>query len=158
MHVPIRSVTSHAALTLLVAAGLGTGGCQVISASITSPSDWVAGSSQSISGSMKGSSTASGSPSGGDGSELSAWEEDVRVYAAVAAREGRDPEAFLRGLGLLGARHGVVHVQAEPGTRTAARAGLVDAGLAGPEAERFLDRAGLADDATPATPAAGTGR
>ena len=148
------TVTPRGALVLALVAGLGTGGCQVIWASITSPSDWVAGSSESISGSVRGSSRASGSDV--DGSSLSAWEEDVRVYAAVAAYEGRDPEAFLRGLGVLGARHGIVHVQAEPGTREAARAGLADAGMGASEAQRFLDDAGLAAAAGVA-PAVGTG-
>lgn len=140
-------------LVLALVAGVGSSGCQVIWASITSPSDWIAGSSESISGSIQGSSRASGS---GGGSNLSAWEQDVRAYAAVSAREGRDEADFLRGLGRLGEHHGVVHVQAEPGTREAAAAGLADAGVSTAQAQRFLDAAGLV--ATPAAPAMGTGR
>lgn len=145
-------------LALVLTAGLGSAGCQVISASITSPSDWVAGSSQSISGSLRGSSTSMGSPSGGPDSDLAAWEQDVRAYAAASAREGRSEDAFLRGLGRLGERHGVVHVQAEPGTRASARAGLLDAGVAAPQAEGFLDRAGLEATAAAANVPTGTGR
>jgi hypothetical protein len=137
----------------LAVAAAGVSGCQVISASITSPSDWIAGSSESISGSVQGSSRASGSDVGRD---LSAWEQDVRSYAQASAMEGRDETAFLRGLGRLGERHGVVHVQGEPGTREAARAGLADAGMSAADATRFLDAAGLG--AAPSAAASGTGR
>jgi hypothetical protein len=127
---------------LLVSVALA--GCQVISASITSPSDWVSGTGTSISGSFKGLSRSSGS--GGDGDSSSAYRRDVRAYAAEFADVGGSSADFLRGIGQVAEHHGVTHWESNDSTLVAIGEGLRDAGVSPSEIEALGARA---DDADP---------
>jgi hypothetical protein len=101
-------------------------GCQVIWASITSPSDWIAGSVNSISGSIQAISRSSGSPTGGTASL--AYRRDVRAWTTEVARTGTPQDEFLRGVGRIAESHGLTHWEAEPATLVAIGEGLRDAG------------------------------
>lgn len=115
-------------------------GCQVLWASITSPSDWIAGSSESISGSVRSISRSSGSPA--EKSTL-AYRRDVRAWAAEFAQAGGSQDEFLRGIGRIAESHGLTHWEADPATLLAIGAGLRDAGWSGGQMERL--RGELAD-------------
>jgi len=117
----------HFAVVLLAAGSLALAGCQVISASITSPSDWVSGTGKSISGSFEGLSVSSGS--GGGGGEAAAYQRDVRAYAAEFSGQGGTSADFLRGIGRVAGEHGVSHWESSPDTLRAIGAGLADAGV-----------------------------
>jgi len=101
-------------------------GCQALWASVTSPSDWVAGSSDSISGSIRGLSRSSGS-GGGTKSSL-AYRRDVRAWAATFAQTGGTQDEFLHGIGRIAESHGLTHWEADPATLVAIGEGLHDAG------------------------------
>jgi hypothetical protein len=120
-------------------------GCQVLWASITSPSDWVSGTGTSISGSFEGLSRSSGS--GGAGSTDTAYRRDVRAYAAHFAAAGGSQQDFLRGIGWVAESHGVTHWESKPATMLAIGEGLRDAGI--DEAQMAALRA-KAVDADPA--------
>jgi hypothetical protein len=120
-------------------------GCQLLVASITSPSDWVSGTGESISGSLGGLSRSSGS-GGADPARL-AYRRDVRAFAAHFAGAGGSSDDFLRGIGAVAAEHGVSHWESRPDTHFAIGEGLRDAGVAPAELEALVARA---DDADPA--------
>jgi hypothetical protein len=129
--------------TFLVLAGLALvslPGCQVLWASITSPSDWIAGSSESIAGSVRSISRSSGSPA--EKTSL-AYRRDVRAWAAEFVREGGAQDEFLRGIGRIAETHGLTHWQADPATLVAVGEGLRDAGWSGEQMKRL--RSDLAD-------------
>ena len=130
-------------LVCVLLAALPLLGCQVISASITSPSDWVSGTGESISGSFGGLSRSSGS-GGGEPAKL-AYLRDVRAYAALFATSGGTSQDFLRGLGAVASEHGVTHWEGQPGTHRAIGAGLRDAGVAPAELDVITARATDAD-------------
>jgi hypothetical protein len=115
-------------------------GCQVLWASITSPSDWIAGSSESISGSVRSISRSSGSPAA---KSTLAYRRDVRAWAAEFAQAGGSQDEFLRGIGRIAESHGLTHWEADPATLLAIGAGLRDAGWSGEQMERL--RGELAD-------------
>ncbi len=127
----------------VVLASAALAGCQVISASITSPSDWVSGTGTSISGSFRGLSVSSGS--GGGGESSAAYRRDVRAYAAEFAGAGGSSADFLRGIGWVAAEHGVTHWEADAGTLVAIGAGLRDAGVSPDDMEALGARAKDAD-------------
>ena len=133
---PRRSVLVLACLALV-----SLPGCQVLWASITSPSDWIAGSSESISGSVRSISRSSGSPAG-DKASL-AYRRDVRAWAAEFAQAGGSQDEFLRGLGRIAEGHGLTHWEADPATLLAIGEGLRDAGWSTQQMERL--RSDLAD-------------
>jgi hypothetical protein len=114
-------------LVAILATGLSLTGCQVLWASITSPSDWVSGSSTSLSGSSEGFLVSSGS--GGHDGGGTAYLDDVRVLTAAVAADGGSADEFLREVGRLSAAHGVAHWEDEAGTYRAIGAGLFDAGV-----------------------------
>jgi hypothetical protein len=118
-------------------------GCQLISTSITSPSDWVSGTGESISGSFGGLSRSSGS--GGGDAAKQAYLRDVRAYAALFASSGGSSQDFLRGLGAVAAEHGVTHWESHPGTQRAIGEGLRDAGVSPAELDALTARAAAAD-------------
>jgi len=132
-------------LVWVLTAALPLLGCQVISASITSPSDWVSGTGESISGSLGGISHSSGS-GGGEPVKL-AYQRDVRAYTAHFATTGGTSQDFLRGLGAVAAEHGVTHWEARPDTQRAIGEGLRDAGVAPADFEALTARATDADPA-----------
>ena len=115
-------------------------GCQVLWASITSPSDWVAGSSESISGSVRSISRSSGSPA--EKTSL-AYRRDVRAWAAEFVQTGGTQHEFLRGIGRIAESHGLTHWEADPATLVAIGEGLGDAGWSAGQMERL--RADLSD-------------
>lgn len=120
-------------------------GCQLLSASITSPSDWVSGTGESISGSLGGLLRSSGS--GGAGTAQRMYERDVRAYAAHFATTGGSSEDFLRGLGAVAAEHGVTHWESRADTHRAIGAGLRDAGVRPADFDALTARATAADPA-----------
>jgi hypothetical protein len=124
---------------------LALSGCQVISASITSPSDWVSGTGKSISGSFEALSTSSGS--GGGSSTNQAYRRDLRAYSAEFARAGGSSDDFLRGVGRVAGSHGVTHWEASPATMLSIGAGLRDAGVSESELGALLAQASDADPA-----------
>ena len=102
--------------------------CQVIGASITSPSDWVSGTGNSISGSFESLSRSSGSGGGSDSSNT-AYQRDVRAFAAQFSQTGGSSDDFLRGIARVAEEHGVSHWEGSPDTLLAIGAGLHDAGV-----------------------------
>ena len=113
----------------LVAVLAFSSGCQPFIASITSPSDWVSGSSTSIAGSSEGfSQSSSGSDAG------AAYLADVRVVAADTAAEGRTGSELSRELAQVAARHGLADWESEPAVLRAVGAGFRRAGVARPDA------------------------
>jgi hypothetical protein len=114
--------------TVLAFAGVfALTGCQVLWASITSPSDWVSGTGTSISGSFRGLSASSGS--GGGKSSNTAYRRDVRAFAAEFAQAGGSSDEFPRGIGQVAESHGVTHWEANADTMLAIGEGLHDAGV-----------------------------
>jgi hypothetical protein len=129
-----------AAAPLFVCAALCTG-CQVLVASITSPSDWVSGTGRSISGSFEGLSTSSGS-GGGVAQAPDPYRDDVRVYTAALLRRGPDEAALSRELGRIALRHGISHWEGHPSTFRGLGAGVRGAGLGEAELGELLARLG----------------
>jgi len=138
MHSIVRLVT-------VLAAGLALTGCQVLWASITSPSDWVSGSSTSLSGSSEGFLVSSGS-GGSDGGGTQSYLEDVRVLtASLSADEAGADGSFLREVGRVAASHGVADWEEEESTYRAIGAGLFDAGVEEIEIGAVLEHLGASD-------------
>ncbi len=131
-------------LSVLVA-GLPLLACQLIGASITSPSDWVSGTGTSISGSFKGLGVSSGSDDGGSGSENTAYRRDVRAFAAQFSQAGGSGDDFLRGIAQVAEGYGVSHWEARPDTLKAIGEGLRDAGVSPAELDALHSRSGDAD-------------
>ena len=130
--------------TVLAFAGIfALTGCQVLWASITSPSDWVSGTGTSISGSFRGLSTSSGS--GGGGSTDTAYRRDVRAFAAEFAQAGGSSDDFLRGIGRVAESHGVSHWEGRADTALAIGEGLRDAGVRPAELDALGAQAGDAN-------------
>lgn len=129
----------------LVAALFPLLACQVIGASITSPSDWISGTGTSISGSFRGLGVSSGSDSSKGGSSDTAYRRDVRSFAAHFAATGGSSDDFLRGIGAVAETHGVSHWQANPATLAAIGEGLRDAGVSPAEMDALGARAEGAD-------------
>jgi hypothetical protein len=132
-------------LALVSALATGLIGCQVLVASITSPSDWVSGTGESISGSLGGLSRSSGS-GGADPAKL-AYQRDVRAFAAYFAAAGGSSDDFLRGIGAVASEHGVTHWESRPDTHRAIGAGLRDAAVPPADFEALVASADGADPA-----------
>ena len=113
--------------------------CQVIGASITSPSDWISGTGTSISGSFKGLGRSSGSDGGGDSSNT-AYRRDVRAFAAQFSQVGGSSDEFLRGIAQVAEEHGVSHWEGSPDTLRAIGEGLRDAGVSPAELDALSAR------------------
>ena len=135
----LRSFAVVAGLT----ASLALTGCQVIWASITSPSDWVSGTGRSISSSFEGLSRSSGS--GGGSSSNTAYRRDVRAFSAEFARSGGNSDDFLRGIGHVAEGHGVSHWEGRDDTLLAIGEGLHDAGVSRADVEALGAQATGAD-------------
>lgn len=119
-------------LTLCLAAA-SLQGCQLLVASITSPSDSIVGSSTSIAGSIEAISRSSGSPPATGAS--AAYRRDVRMWTAEVARSGADQDEFVRGIGRIAESYGLTHWEAEPATLGAIGEGLYDAGWSDEQVE-----------------------
>jgi hypothetical protein len=136
---PLRIRTALLAL----AGALSLAGCQTLVDLVTSPSDWISGTAESISASLRGLSVYSGSDSSGSGSgggAGTAYREDVRAYAAEFAGTGGSSDDFLRGIGRVAESHGVSHWEGRADTLLAIGAGLRDAGLSRAEVEALAAR------------------
>jgi hypothetical protein len=127
-------------LVLACLAVVPLAGCQVLWASITSPSDWIAGSSESISGSLRSISRSSGSDTS---KSTAAYRRDVRAWAGAFAEDGGTQDEFLRGIGRIAETHGLTHWEADPATLVAIGEGLRDAGWSAEQMDRL--RGELAD-------------
>jgi hypothetical protein len=127
----------------VVLVSVALAGCQVISASITSPSDWVSGTGNFISGSFESLSVSSGSE--GAKKASAAYRRDVRAYAAEFADAGGSSADFLRGIGQVAEHHGITHWESNDGTLVAIGEGLWDAGVSPDEMEALGARSGDAD-------------
>ena len=140
---------SHAvAYALALSGALALCGCQTLWNSITSPFDWISGTGESISNSLRGLSVYSGSDSGSSGSGGGAgtgYRRDVRTFAAHFAREGGSRDDFLRGIGRVAESHGVSDWEGRPETLRAIGAGLREAGVSRAEVEALGPRASGAD-------------
>jgi hypothetical protein len=120
--------------------------CQVIGASITSPSDWVSGTGTSISGSFRGLGVSSGSEDKGSGSSKdTAYRRDVRAFAAQFSQAGGSSDEFLRGIARVAEGHGVSHWEGRPDTLRAIGQGLRDAGVSHAELDALFTRSEDAD-------------
>ena len=128
----------------LAAACFSASGCQVIWASITSPSDWVSGTGTSISGFFEGMSVSSGSH-GAAAANDALFGDDVRLYTAASGRDGALDAAWARELGRIALRHGVSHWEATPVVFRAIGAGLCEAGRSESDLDRALTRLGFGD-------------
>jgi hypothetical protein len=117
--------------------------CQVIVASVTSPSDWVSGTGESISGSFGALSTSSGS--GGREASKTAYRRDVRAFAAHFAAVGGSSDEFLRGIGRVAESHGITHWEGDPDTLLAIGAGLRDADISPADMDALGARSTRAD-------------
>ncbi len=117
--------------------------CQVIEASITSPSDWVSGTGDSISGSFRGLSVSSGS--GGKDESNTAYRRDLRAFAAQFAKAGGSSDEFLRGIGRVAESHGVTHWEGDADTLAAIGEGLRDAGVSAADMEALRTRSAQSD-------------
>jgi hypothetical protein len=136
---PLRRIALGGAL----AGCLALTGCQVLWASITSPSDWVSATGESISGSFRSLLVSSGSDAAR--STNLAYRRDVRAFAAEFARSGGSTEDFLRGIGQVAELHGVSHWEGRSDTLLAIGAGLRDAGVSPADVEALGARAEGAD-------------
>lgn len=132
-----RSVPSLALACALVP--LAGAGCGILKSSTSQAS--VESSSKSVSSPLRSSSTAVT-----DGVRA-ALERDVDDYGAAYARAGVTSAAFLRGVGTIARRHGVLDWEADAGVVRALGRGLRRAGL-GPEDTRSLAHTIAGGDAT----------
>ncbi|MBM4337065.1 MAG: putative lipoprotein [Deltaproteobacteria bacterium] len=120
---------------------LPTLGCQVISASVSSPSDSISGTGHAIAGIFSAISTSSGS--GGDGdSAKESYRRDLRQYTAAFARSGGTSADFLRGVTRIAENHGVSHWEAEPATPFAIGQGMREASFSEAEMNAFCSELG----------------
>ena len=133
----------HCLRVSLLAGAIPLLACQVISASITSPSDWVSGTGNSISGSFESLSRSSGS--GGTTAAKAAYRRDVRAFAALFASTGGTSQEFLRGIGSVAAEHGITDWESQPDTHRAIGEGLRDAGIEPAQLDALTARASDAD-------------
>ncbi len=135
----------HCLRASVLLAALPLFACQVIVASVTSPSDWVSGTGESISGSFGALSTSSGSE--GDEATKTAYRRDVRAFAAQFADAGGSSNEFLRGIGRVAEGHGITHWEGDPDTLLAIGEGLRDAGVSRADLDALSARSTEADPA-----------
>jgi len=131
----------HALLVAAFIATLPAYGCQMISASVTSPSDSISGTGHAIAGVFESISVSSGS-NGDGGAKKLAYERDLRGYSAVFARSGGTQEDFLRGVTRIAENHGMSHWESEPSTPFAIGQGLREANFSESEIAAFCTEVG----------------
>lgn len=138
----MRVSIAFTACALLI---LGSG-CQSISDSITSPSRWVAQSSEASadsSGASADSSNAasrsvSGSSSPQEEPEEISYRDDVRVAGRSFAATSGGAEAFVREIGEIAERHGITDWEADRATWLALGEGFRQGGLSPDEIDGLL--------------------
>ncbi len=115
--------------------------CQVISGSLTSPSDSISGTGHSIVGVLSSISRSSGS-GGGDAAEQESYRQDLRQYAASFVRGGGTRADFLRGVTRIAGNHGIADWEAEPATPYAIGQGMREANVSEAEMNAFCTEIG----------------
>jgi hypothetical protein len=120
--------------------------CQSISDSVTSPSRWVAQSSEasadssgaSADSSNAASRSSSGSSSPEDEPAETSYQDDVRVASRTYAATGGDSQAFVRQLGEIAERHGITDWEADRATWLGLGEGFQQAGLSQDQVDGLL--------------------
>lgn len=133
-------------LVAILTALLPVYGCQVISASITSPSDSVSGTGHAIGGSSEAVSMSSGSE--GADKEKPSYERDLREYTASFVRSGGATADFKPGVTRIAASHGISNWESDPKSPGAIGAGLAAADLNEAHARTFCSNQALSTDFT----------
>jgi hypothetical protein len=135
------------ALVLVIGALMfSVSACKSISDSVTSPSRWVAQSSEasadssgaSADSSNAASRSSSGSSSPEDEPAQTSYQDDVRVASRTFAATGGDSEAFVRQLGQIAERHGITDWEADRATWVALGQGFHQAGLSQEQVDGLL--------------------
>ncbi len=116
-------------------------GCQLISASITSPSDSISGTGHAIAGSFKAISFSSGS-GGDEAAPKESYQRDLRQYSAAFVHSGGTQADFLRGVSRIAENHGIAHWEAEPATPFAIGQGMREANVSEAEMQAFCAEVG----------------
>jgi hypothetical protein len=118
-------------------------GCQVISASITSPSDSISGTGHAIGGSSESISESSGSKPVAD---KATFARDMRSFTASFVKSGAEVGTFGPGATRIAATHGITNWESNSDTADAIGAGLKDAGLNSAQSQAFCTSIGLDAD------------
>ena len=134
---------SRALLLGTLAATFVTYGCQLISASVTSPSDSISGTGHAIGGSSDAISVSSGSEAASD---KVTYERDLRSYTSTFVKSGAEVSTFAPGATRIAATHGVSNWETNPDTADAIGAGLKDAKQNSAQAQAFCTSVGLSSD------------
>lgn len=130
-------------LATLAAATFVTHGCQLISASITSPSDSISGTGHAIGGSSESISASSGSEAA---SEKATYERDMRAYTSTFVKSGAELSTFATGATRIAASHGISNWETDAKTPDAIGDGLEDANQDAAQAQAFCTSVGLSPD------------
>jgi hypothetical protein len=139
--------TSRALLLATLAVTSLSFGCQLISASVTSPSDSISGTGHAIGGSSESISDAISVSSGGEpASEKATYESDLREYTASFVRAGSEPSTFSSGATRIAASHGITNWETNDDTADAIGGGLKDAKQNPAQAQAFCTSVGLSPD------------
>lgn len=139
--------SSRVFLVAILTALLPVYGCQVISASITSPSDSVSGTGRAIGGSSEAISVSSGSDPDDDKGKPS-YERDLREYTASFVRSGGATADFKPGVTRIAAGHGITNWEADSKTPGAIGAGLAAASVTETQARAFCSDQTFSTDLT----------
>jgi len=137
MHTPRALLLGTLAATLL------TFGCQLISASITSPSDSISGTGHAIGGSSDAISVSSG---GKPDADKVTYERDMRAYTSTFVKSGAESSTFAPGATRIAASHGISNWETNAETADAIGAGLSDAKQNPAQAQAFCTSVGLNGD------------
>ncbi|MGH2897121.1 MAG: putative lipoprotein [Solirubrobacteraceae bacterium] len=116
-------------------------GCQVITASVTSPSDSISGTGRAIAGVFTAISESSGSGHGGS-AKNDLYERDLREYTVMFMRSGGTQADFARGVSRVAENHGIAHWEAESGTPFAIGQGMREANVSEAQMRAFCDEVG----------------
>lgn len=131
----------RALLLAALVSSLPVNGCQVLSASFTSPSDSISGTGHAIAGIFSAISFSSGS-TGDEAATKESYQRDLRQYSAVFVRSGGTQADFLRGVSHIAENHGIAHWEAEPATPFAIGQGMREANVSEAEMQAFCAEVG----------------
>jgi len=132
-------------LVTVLTALLPAYGCQVISASITSPSDSISGTGHAIGGSSEAVSMSSGSD---PDSDKPSYERDLREYTASFVRSGGQTADYKPGVTRIAASHGISNWEADSKTPGSIGAGLAAADLSEAQTRTFCSDQAFSADLT----------
>jgi hypothetical protein len=131
---------SRALLLATLAATFVSYGCQLISASVTSPSDSISGTGHAIGGSLESISQSSGSNPDAD---KATYAGDMRSYTSTFVKSGAETSTFAPGATRIAASHGISNWESDSNTADAIGAGLEDAAQNPAQAQAFCTSVGL---------------